>query len=68
MLRTAVNAVVTDEDALSRVILTCAEKDLAEIKELFFRRNSTSLEEAVANSTSGDFKNFLLTLLGSEDI
>ncbi|KAL3752174.1 hypothetical protein ACJRO7_012917 [Eucalyptus globulus] len=68
VLRTAVNAVVTDEDALSRVILTCAEKDLAEIKELFFRRNSTSLEEAVANSTSGDFKNFLLTLLGSEDI
>ncbi|XP_030458665.1 annexin D8 [Syzygium oleosum] len=68
VLRTAVNAVVTDEDALSRVIVTCAEKDMGEIKELFFKRNSTSLEEAVANNTSGDFKDFLLTLLGSEDI
>ncbi|XP_030521176.2 annexin D8 [Rhodamnia argentea] len=67
VLRTAVNAVTTDKDALARVIVTCAEKDLAEIKELFLKRSSTSLEEAVANSTSGDFKEFLLTLLGSED-
>ncbi|KAF8041217.1 hypothetical protein BT93_B3216 [Corymbia citriodora subsp. variegata] len=68
VLRAAMNAVVTDEDTLGRVILTSAEKDLAEIKELFFKRNSSSLEEAVANNTSGDLKDFLLTLLGSEDM
>ncbi|KAF8398264.1 hypothetical protein HHK36_017191 [Tetracentron sinense] len=65
VLRNAINKVGTDEDALSRVIVTRAEKDLKEIKELYNKRNNSSLDHAVANDTSGDYKVFLLTLLGS---
>ncbi|KAL2898235.1 Annexin-like protein RJ4 [Bienertia sinuspersici] len=56
----------TDEDALTRVIVTRAERDLGEIKELFYKRNSVTLEKAVAKETRGDYENFLLTLLGNE--
>ncbi|KAJ8421680.1 hypothetical protein Cgig2_026668 [Carnegiea gigantea] len=56
-----------DKDALTRVVITRAEKDLGEIKELYCKRHSTTLEEAVAKATSGDYKTFILTLLGKED-
>ncbi|XP_050235871.1 annexin-like protein RJ4 [Mercurialis annua] len=67
VLRNAVNKEDTDEDALSRVIVTRAERDLQEIKELYFKRNSNSLEAAVESETSGDYKAFLLVLLGEEN-
>ncbi|CAH9091869.1 unnamed protein product [Cuscuta europaea] len=57
----------TDEDALTRVIVTRAEKDLREIKELYFKRNSVTLDQAAAKETSGDYQAFLLTLLGKPD-
>lgn len=57
----------TDDDALTRVIVTRAERDLGEIKELFYKRNSVTLENAVAKETRGDYENFLLTLLGKHD-
>ena len=47
--------------------MTRAEKDLGEIKELFYKRNSVTLEHAVAKETRGDYENFLLTLLGKEN-
>ncbi|CAA3012074.1 annexin RJ4 [Olea europaea subsp. europaea] len=67
VVRRALNQPGTDEDSLTRVIITSAEKDLKDIKELFQKRNSMSLEHAVAKDTSGDYKAFLLTLLGKED-
>ncbi|XP_021888943.1 annexin D8 isoform X2 [Carica papaya] len=67
VLRNAINTVGTDEDALSRVIVTRAEKDLKDIMELYLKRNNISLEQAVARDTSGDYKAFLLALLGSEE-
>lgn len=67
VVRNAVKKVGTDEDALTRVIVTRAEKDLKEIKEIYYKRNSVSLDQAVAKETSGDYKAFLLTLLGNED-
>lgn len=57
----------TDEDALTRVIVTRAERDLKDIKGVYYKRNSVHLEKAVAKETSGDYKKFLLTLLGKED-
>lgn len=68
ILRNAIKMEDTDEDALSRVIVNRAEKDLKEINELFVKRNNMSLEEAVSQHTSGDYKTFLLTLLGYEGI
>ncbi|KAK2636901.1 hypothetical protein Ddye_031693 [Dipteronia dyeriana] len=67
VLRNAVKRVGTDEDALTRVIVTRAEKDLKDIKEYYYKRNSVPLEQAVAKDTSGDYEAFLLTLLGKEN-
>lgn len=65
VIRQALNTAGTDEESLTRVVVTRAEKDLKEIKELFQKRNSVSLDHAVAKDTSGDYKAFLLTLLGN---
>ncbi|OMO51726.1 Tetrapyrrole methylase [Corchorus olitorius] len=67
VLRAAINMPGTDEDALTRVIITRAEKDLKEIKELYLKRNNVTLHEAVARDISGDYKAFLLALLGAEE-
>ncbi|KAG7022109.1 Annexin D8, partial [Cucurbita argyrosperma subsp. argyrosperma] len=67
VLRNAMNAVGIDQDALSRVIVTRAEKDLKEIMELYLKRNNISLEEAVNKDIGGDYKAFILALLGSDE-
>ncbi|KAM3733724.1 hypothetical protein ACB098_11G158400 [Castanea mollissima] len=67
VLRNAIKRSGTDEDALTRVIVTRAEKDLKDLKELYFERNSEALDQAVSKETAGDYKKFLLTLLGKED-
>ncbi|KAJ3669233.1 hypothetical protein LUZ60_011183 [Juncus effusus] len=54
-----------DEDTLTRVIVTRTEKDLKEIKELFHKRANVTLEQTVANETHGDYKHFLLALIGN---
>ena len=56
----------TDEDALTRVIVTRAEIDLGEIKELFYKRNSRTLEHVVIKETHWDYETFLVTLLGKD--
>ncbi|KAL9233575.1 hypothetical protein vseg_008555 [Gypsophila vaccaria] len=66
ILRNAVKGLGTDDDVLRRVIVTRAEIDLKEIKELYLERNNISLEQAVTEDTSGDYRAFLLTLLGTE--
>lgn len=67
IIRNAIKRAGTDEDALTRVIVTRAEKDLRVIKEFYYKRNSVTLEQAVAKDTSGDYNAFLLTLLGKAD-
>ena len=68
MFRTAINTVGTDEDALSRVIITRAEKDLKDIMKIYFKRNNVTLENAIERDTSGDYKAFLLALLGKDKL
>ncbi|KAK4724147.1 hypothetical protein R3W88_026926 [Solanum pinnatisectum] len=67
VIRYAINESRTDEESLTRVIVTRAEKDLKEIKELYYKRNSVTLDHAITNHTSGNYKAFLLTLLGNEN-
>ncbi|PWA43931.1 annexin-like protein RJ4 [Artemisia annua] len=67
VIRNAIKKSGTNEDALTRVIVTRAEKDLKEIMEQYYKRNSVPLDQAVAKETSGDYKRFILTLLGKED-
>ena len=49
------------------MIVTRAEKDLKDIMEVYYKKNSVSLEQAVAQDTSGDYETFLLTLLGKKN-
>jgi len=56
----------TDEDALTRVVVSRAEKDLRYISEVYYKRNSVHLEDAVAKVISGDYKRFILTLMGKD--
>ncbi|XP_031477454.1 annexin-like protein RJ4 [Nymphaea colorata] len=65
VLRQAIHQKGTDEDALTRVIVTRAEFDLKEIQEEFFKRNSVTVDEAIGKVTSGDYKDFILALLGT---
>jgi len=67
VLRNAMENIGTDEEAVTRVIVTRAEKDLKEIKDVYYKRNSVDLEHVVAKETSGDYKKFLLTLMGLDD-
>ncbi|KAL2234124.1 UNVERIFIED_CONTAM: Annexin-like protein RJ4 [Sesamum indicum] len=67
VIRQALNRPSTDEESLTRVVVTRAEKDLKEIKQLYQKRNNISLDHAVAKETSGDYNAFLLTLLGKQD-
>ncbi|KAG4960080.1 hypothetical protein JHK82_036765 [Glycine max] len=67
VVRNAIKKVGTDEDALTRVVVSRAEKDLKIISEVYYKRNSVLLEHAIAKEISGDYKKFLLTLLGKED-
>ncbi|XP_009395142.2 annexin-like protein RJ4 [Musa acuminata AAA Group] len=65
VLHDALSKPDTDEDTLTRVIVTHAEKDLRGIKEMYQSRNNVPLEQAVRQKTSGDYKTFLLALIGN---
>ncbi|GAA0172813.1 calcium-binding protein [Lithospermum erythrorhizon] len=67
VLRNGIHKLGTDEWALTRVITTRAEIDLAIIKDEYLRRNSVMLEYAIAKETSGHFGKMLLALLGHEE-
>lgn len=49
---------------LTCVIVTRVKKDLKTISELYLKRNNVSLDQALAKETLGDYKTFLLALLG----
>ncbi|KAL2898301.1 Annexin D3 [Bienertia sinuspersici] len=66
LIRTSILGLGTDEDSLTRAIVTRAELDMVKIKEEHAKLYKESVEDAVIGDTSGDYKNFLLTLLGKE--
>lgn len=66
VLRLSMEKLGTDEDALTRVVVTRAEVDMKHIKEAYFKRTSKTLEHAIAADTSGDYQDFLLTLIGKD--
>ncbi|CAH1440298.1 unnamed protein product [Lactuca virosa] len=67
VIRNAIKSSGTNEDALTRVIVTRAEKDLEIIMEQYHKRNSVPLDQAITKETSGHYKRFLLALLGKDD-
>uniref|UniRef100_A0A3Q7EIH6 Annexin ANNAT3 n=1 Tax=Solanum lycopersicum TaxID=4081 RepID=A0A3Q7EIH6_SOLLC len=57
----------TNEDSLSRAIVTRAEIDMIKVKEEYLKMKDTALEYATANDTSGYYREFLMTLLGANN-
>ncbi|KAJ0978849.1 hypothetical protein J5N97_014323 [Dioscorea zingiberensis] len=67
VVRNSIVGLGTDEDSLTRAIVTRAEIDLKNIKEEYKIRYKTTVNADVIGDTSGDYKNFLLTLVGSAE-
>ncbi|KAL9147994.1 hypothetical protein ABFS82_12G011900 [Erythranthe guttata] len=65
-LRLAIKRLGTDENALTRVVVTQAEVNMQRIKEEYHKRNSVTLDHAIAGDTSGDYEKLLLALIGHE--
>lgn len=65
VIRDSIVGLGTDEDSLSRAIVTRAEFDAMKIREQYSNMYKASLDDDVIGDTSGDYKNFLLTLLGA---
>ncbi|KAL9231858.1 hypothetical protein vseg_007024 [Gypsophila vaccaria] len=66
VLHKAMKGLGTDEATLTRVIVTRAEIDMPYIKVEYEKRYQKSLVDAVHSDTSGNYRNFLLALLGSK--
>lgn len=64
-MRASVVGLGTDEDSLTRAIVTRAEVDMMKVRGEYFIANKTSLDNAVIDDTSGDYRKFLMTLLGA---
>eukprot|EP00246_Nothoceros_aenigmaticus_P013410 TRINITY_DN45_c0_g1_i1.p1 TRINITY_DN45_c0_g1~~TRINITY_DN45_c0_g1_i1.p1 ORF type:complete len:314 (+),score=46.04 TRINITY_DN45_c0_g1_i1:220-1161(+) len=55
----------TDDNRLIRLVVTRAEVDMYYIKAEFLKRFGKTLENMISHDTSGAYKQFLLTLVGS---
>ncbi|KAI6675961.1 hypothetical protein NL676_036757 [Syzygium grande] len=63
---TSIIGLGTDEDSLTRAIITRAEIDMMKVRGEYNNLYKGSLDSAVIGDTSGDYKDFLLTLLGAK--
>ncbi|MED6125577.1 hypothetical protein PIB30_069741 [Stylosanthes scabra] len=64
VVRDSVLGLGTDEDSLNRAIVTRAEIDLLKVRFEYAKTYNSSLDEDVIDDTSGDYRDFLMTLLG----
>ncbi|KAF6155367.1 hypothetical protein GIB67_019893 [Kingdonia uniflora] len=65
VVRASIAGIGTDEDSLTRAIVSRAEIDMMGIRGEYYNANKISLDNAVLDDTSGDYENFLMTLLGT---
>nr|GMD71894.1 annexin D3-like isoform X2 [Ipomoea batatas] len=67
VVRASVLGLGTNEDSLTQAMVTRAEIDLAEVRGEYEKiTTSSSLDQAVADDTSGDYRDFLMALLGAQ--
>ncbi|GFP92445.1 annexin d3 [Phtheirospermum japonicum] len=65
VVRGAIIGLGTDEDSLTRAIVSRAEIDMMKVRGEYFEANKSSMDNAVIGDTSGDYQDFLMTLLGA---
>lgn len=63
VLNISMRGLGTDDDVLTRVIVTRAEVDMQEIKRIYLAKFKVSLESRIAKDTRGNFEDFLLELI-----
>ncbi|GAB4832276.1 hypothetical protein Ancab_006290 [Ancistrocladus abbreviatus] len=66
-MRASIEGLGTDEDSLTRAIVRRAEVDMVKIEEEYLKMYGSSIDNAVAGDTSGDYKEFPLTSIRKED-
>ncbi|KAK9123231.1 hypothetical protein Sjap_012833 [Stephania japonica] len=66
VVRASIVGLGTDEASLTRAIVSRAEIDMMKVRGEYFNANKSSLDNAVIGDTSGDYKDFLMTLLGAK--
>ncbi|CAA0375538.1 unnamed protein product [Arabidopsis thaliana] len=66
VVRDSIEGFGTDEDSLTRAIVTRAEIDLMKVRGEYFNMYNTSMDNAITGDISGDYKDFIITLLGSK--
>ncbi|XP_055816934.1 annexin D3-like isoform X2 [Solanum dulcamara] len=66
VVRASIVGFGTDEDSLTRAIVTRAEVDMMKVRGEYIIANKTSLDSAINDDTSGDYREFLMTLLGAK--
>lgn len=66
MIRTSILGLGTDEEMLTRGIVSRAEVDMEKVKEEYKVRYNTTVAADVRGDTSGYYMNTLLTLVGPE--
>ncbi|GLJ17818.1 hypothetical protein SUGI_0311610 [Cryptomeria japonica] len=64
ILRSSMERMGTDDEALTRTVVTRADVDMKDIKAQFMTRTSLSLKTVIAKDTRGDYEDFLLALVG----
>ncbi|CAL0328746.1 unnamed protein product [Lupinus luteus] len=64
VVRDSIIGLGTDEDSLNRGIVTRAEIDLLKVRFEYANIYKSSLDDDVIGDTSGEYKDFLITLLG----
>lgn len=64
VVRDSILGIGTDEDSLNRGIVTRAEIDLLKVRFEYANMYKSSLDDDVIGDTSGNYKDFLMTLLG----
>ncbi|KAJ7982331.1 Annexin [Quillaja saponaria] len=65
VVRDSIAGLGTDEDSLTRAIVTRAEIDMLKVRTEYAYMYKSKLDDAVIGDTSGDYKKFLMTLLGA---
>nr|ASV49417.1 annexin 3 [Artemia sinica] len=59
----AIEGLGTDESTLIEILAGCSNDETDDISEAYQRLYDTSLEDAIAGDTSGEFKNLLIALV-----
>ncbi|WVZ12245.1 hypothetical protein V8G54_016775 [Vigna mungo] len=66
ILRKSMKGVGTQDSRLIRVVVTRTEVDMYHIKIAYYKKYGKPLTHAVRSDTSGHYKEFLLSLIGSD--